>query len=207
MSQRTLVIDTASPACSVALFDGERLIAADYAVIGRGHAERLIPMIAALPEQGRAQHIAVNCGPGSFTGIRIGYAAAAALALAWNAPLSGYSGHALVAQMALADTAIARPLLVAMHGGHGEFFVQSFASTGTPISALCSLPADAISRPTDTPYIAGSAAAPLAKSLSLTVIAPEYPDARCWTSALCLPDAQVPAPIYLRAPDAQPARA
>ncbi len=44
---RTLVIDTATRACSVALFDDENVIAAAYEVIGRGHAERLLPLIAA----------------------------------------------------------------------------------------------------------------------------------------------------------------
>ena len=44
---RTLVIDSATDACSVALFEGEDCLASAYSVIGRGHAERLVPMIAA----------------------------------------------------------------------------------------------------------------------------------------------------------------
>ena len=73
---RTLVIDTATKACSVALFEGETLSASRFEVIGRGHAERLLPLIAQLPEKGRADRIVVHVGPGSFTGILIGVAAA-----------------------------------------------------------------------------------------------------------------------------------
>ncbi|MBC7985373.1 MAG: tRNA (adenosine(37)-N6)-threonylcarbamoyltransferase complex dimerization subunit type 1 TsaB, partial [Sphingomonadaceae bacterium] len=62
-----LVIDTATEACSVALFDGEALVAERHEMVGRGHAERLIPMIAELPGKGRADRILVDCGPGSFT--------------------------------------------------------------------------------------------------------------------------------------------
>ena len=79
---RTLVIDTATRACSVALFDGKQLLAAQHEVIGRGHAERLLPLIAALPDNGKAEQIMVDVGPGSFTGIRVGVAAAKALGLA-----------------------------------------------------------------------------------------------------------------------------
>ncbi|HET9510041.1 MAG TPA: tRNA (adenosine(37)-N6)-threonylcarbamoyltransferase complex dimerization subunit type 1 TsaB, partial [Sphingomonas sp.] len=50
----TLVIDTATAACSVALIDGDRVVAARHEVVGRGHAERLVPMIAELPGGGRA---------------------------------------------------------------------------------------------------------------------------------------------------------
>ncbi len=49
---RTLVIDCATEACSIALFEGERLLAGDFRMLGRGHAEQLIPMIADLPGQG-----------------------------------------------------------------------------------------------------------------------------------------------------------
>ena len=49
---RTLVIDTATAACSVALIEDGAVVASRHEVVGRGHAERLVPMIAELPEWG-----------------------------------------------------------------------------------------------------------------------------------------------------------
>ena len=69
---RTLAIECATEACSVALFDGETIVDSAHKVLGRGHAEQLVPMIAALPDRGHAQRILVSLGPGSFTGVRIG---------------------------------------------------------------------------------------------------------------------------------------
>ena len=66
---RTLAIDCATEACSAALFEGGSLVAGTFEVIGRGHAERLVPMIAELPGKGRAERIVVSLGPGSFTGV------------------------------------------------------------------------------------------------------------------------------------------
>ena len=93
----TLAIDTATAACSVALFDGDVLIGVERERVGRGHAERVLPMIAALPDGGRAARILVDVGPGSFTGIRVGVAAARGLALGWGAEALGYSSLACVA--------------------------------------------------------------------------------------------------------------
>ena len=87
---RQLVIDCATEACSVALFENGSMISGTLEMLGRGHADRLVPMIADLPGKGRAEEIAVNVGPGSFTGIRVGIAAAKALGLAWNARVIGY---------------------------------------------------------------------------------------------------------------------
>ncbi|HZV57482.1 MAG TPA: tRNA (adenosine(37)-N6)-threonylcarbamoyltransferase complex dimerization subunit type 1 TsaB, partial [Sphingobium sp.] len=89
MSQRQLVIDCATPALSIALFAGEDLLGAHHAELGRGHAEALLPAIAALPGGGRADAILVDTGPGSFTGVRVGIAAATALGFAWGAPVRG----------------------------------------------------------------------------------------------------------------------
>lgn len=140
-----LVIETATAACSVALLDGDAVVAERHEVVGRGHAERLLPLIAELPGGGRADAIWVDVGPGSFTGIRVGIAAARGLALGWGVPVTGYASTALLAVAALAEG----ELVAVLEGGHGEVFMQAFAAepfraTGpvaslTPAVALAAL--------------------------------------------------------------------
>jgi tRNA threonylcarbamoyladenosine biosynthesis protein TsaB len=128
---RTLAIETASEACSIALFEGGMLLARDHRTIGRGHAEALVPMIAALPDKGRAGRILVSLGPGSFTGVRIGLATARALGFAWGAEVLGYPTLALIAAQAQAEHS-GKPVTVCTNGGHGEWFVQDFGADGLP---------------------------------------------------------------------------
>lgn len=123
---RMLAIECATEACSLALFEGEALLDSRHEILGRGHAEQLVPLIASLPGKGRAGLIRVSLGPGSFTGVRIGLAAARALGLAWEAEVRGYPTLALVA--ATAQAIRPGPLSVCMSGGHGEWFVQDFAA-------------------------------------------------------------------------------
>lgn len=125
-----LAIECATEACSLALFEDGVLLDRRHEVLGRGHAEHLIPLVASLPDRGRAQQILVSLGPGSFTGVRIGLAAARALGLAWDARVRGYPTLALVA--ATVQRAHAGPVSVCMAGGHGEWFVQDFAADGLP---------------------------------------------------------------------------
>ena len=96
---RHLIIDTATQALSLALFEDGKLIGRRHDVIGRGHSEQLLPAIAALPDGGRADAISVGVGPGSFTGIRVGIAAARALAFGWGAKVDGFSSIALAAEI------------------------------------------------------------------------------------------------------------
>lgn len=123
---RILAIETATEACSVALFEDGALLAGEHRILGRGHAEQLVPMIAALPDRGHAGRILVSLGPGSFTGVRIGIATARALAIAWNAEVLGYPTLALVAAIGGQEQPV--PVTVCMTGGHGEWLIQDFFS-------------------------------------------------------------------------------
>jgi tRNA threonylcarbamoyladenosine biosynthesis protein TsaB len=199
---RTLVIDSATAACSVALFDDGALVAGDYRVLGRGHAEALVPMIAALPGKGRADRIAASLGPGSFTGVRVGIAAARALALAWEVEVFGYPALALVAVMARAERG-AQPLAVAMAGGHGEWFVQEFADDGVASGALASLDPDAAAAAVAQPFVAGSEAEALVARRGFGQALALLPDAQCFA---LLPGHALTRdlhPLYGRAPDAR----
>ena len=201
---RVLVIDTATEACSVALFGDGELIAGACRRLGRGHAEQLVPMIAALPARGRAQHILVNCGPGSFTGLRVGLSAARALALAYDATVSGYSSMALVAAMAFEQHGDLRGVAVAMQGGHGEYFVQNYSKDGAAVSDLASLAPEAAIAAAVYPDIAGSAAETLIQLRGSGQPLPIWPDAR---AAFLLNDTARSLPahaVYGRAPDAKP---
>jgi tRNA threonylcarbamoyl adenosine modification protein YeaZ len=199
---RILAIDSATEACSAALFDGGTLVAGTREVIGRGHAERLVPMIAELPGRGQADRIAVSLGPGSFTGVRIGLAAARALGLAWGAEVVGYPTLALIAAQAREHHP--GSVTVCMNGGHGEWFVQHFAADGLPEDEVRSLKPEEAASDLRHQVIAGNKAEALALQAGPGPIALEMlPDARClhlladalFTSSL--------SPLYGRGPDAR----
>lgn len=196
-----LVIDSATEACSVALFDGGALVAGDWRMLGRGHAEQLVPMIAALPGKGKADRIAVALGPGSFTGVRVGLAAARALALAWGAQLVGYPTPALIAAMARAERG-ALGVRVAMTGGHGEWFINDFAEDGAAQGEVASLPPAAAAEGGPA-LVAGSQAEALVAARGSGEALPIWSDARRFN---LLPAAALRTevePLYGRAPDAK----
>ncbi len=200
---RTLAIECATEACSVALFDDDDVIAAAHRVLGRGHAEQLVPMIAALPDRARADRILVSLGPGSFTGVRIGIATAKALGFAWQAQVLGYPTLTLVAAIAMAEEGWPA-VTVCMTGGHGEWFVQDFDAPVSPLAPWQSVtPQAAAARDRGLP-LAGSQAAALSELLPCRKSArPMLPDAsrlNLLTPAL-FTDAV--APIYGRGPDAR----
>ena len=197
-----LALDTSTAACTAALFgaDGSLLARADE-VIGRGHAERLVPMIAEMLAGRTADQILVGCGPGSFTGLRVGIAAAHGMAIGWGASLAGFSSLALLAASAPATSGT---FAAAMAGGHGELFIQEYDAELTPVGPLMNLPPAMAAKKVAADLVVGSGAAALV-------------DARGWGEALdLLPSAANlfrvpeplrslrPSPVYARAPDARP---
>ncbi len=198
-----LVIDSATAACSVALLsdDGD-VLAERHEIVGRGHAERLVPMIADLLGGRSPASILVDCGPGSFTGVRVGLAAAQGLAIGWGVPVAGYSSLALLAAAARADR-----VAVAIEAGHGELFVQSYAGDPmAPLDEVRSLDPSAAAELLAEELVIGSGAEALvaARGHGRAVAAlPRAADARLLPPSLrSLP----PRPIYGRAPDARPSK-
>jgi tRNA threonylcarbamoyl adenosine modification protein YeaZ len=197
----TLVIETATPACSAALIAGTELVAERHELVGRGHAERLLPMVRELLAGRRPQALLVDCGPGSFTGVRVGLAAAQGLRIGWGVPLAGYSSMALAAAAAAGEAEFA----VALRGGHGQLFVQSFRNDPLlPTDALQSLAPEAAAAVIRAAVVLGSGAAALieARGFGRPVDAElRAADARSLPAALrSLP----PRPIYGRGADARP---
>lgn len=200
---RTLVIDTATQALSLALMEGDAIIASVHETVGRGHAEKLLPAIAALPDGGCADAIAVDVGPGSFTGVRIGLAAARALAFGWDVPVHGYSALAMIAAVVRRDTVSAADFVVAINGGHGELFWQRFDTAGgDATTGLASTPIATLAMMVDDPVVYGTGAASLVAArghghaVDIDVLATHY--------SLLGPhrDYLPPSPIYGRGADA-----
>lgn len=202
---RQLVIDSASEACSVALIEAGVVIDHRHEVIGRGHAERLIPLIAELSGGGRADALAVGCGPGSFAGVRIAIAAARGLGLGWGIPVRGFSTLALVAAGAGDAIAAADGALVVMEGGHGQWFVQPFAADFSPVTDVRSLlPDEAVALPLSTELVVGNRADAFVALRGAGTAIAALPDARAFSRLPAAALRDNPTPMYGRAPDAKP---
>lgn len=191
-----LAIDTSSAACTVALFEkGECLAHADE-VIGRGHSERLVPIIADVLDDRVPDQILVGIGPGSFTGLRVGIAAAHGLAIGWDVELLGISSLALLAASA------SEPVAVAVKGGHGELFVQQFDTLGTP-APMRNLPPREAAQVISAGAVLGSGAQALVDARGWGDAIDRLPSA---ADALRVPEglrSLPPKPLYARSPDAK----
>lgn len=221
-----LALDAALSSCSAAVLrDGEpvREIFEDRL---RGHAERLVPMCqracaAAAVSFDQITHIAVTRGPGTFTGVRIGLAAAKGLALALDVPLLGVTTLEVVARNAQTQMGRDPGRVAIVHDARrAEVYMQLFdlASDGpaalTPPAAVPLDQVEKILRDAGVSALVGSGARLVADLLSPEVAAdmtfPEVPDQPNAATVSRLARERIMAgeiepavtPLYLRAPDA-----
>jgi tRNA threonylcarbamoyladenosine biosynthesis protein TsaB len=220
---RILAIDTALEACSAAVLDtGQNGAAAHESLpMVRGHAEALIPLIARVMDRARTtfaeiDRIAVTTGPGSFTGLRVGIAAARGIALATGKPAVGLSTlAAYAAPLIAADDSL--PVVAVIDARHDHVYMQAFGPGGRTLVTARLVPLREALRfaATGAPRLIGTGALLLAAAWPPAERVPNLvnplpaPDIE-WVARLgaaATDTGSPPKPLYLRAPDAQPQNA
>jgi tRNA threonylcarbamoyl adenosine modification protein YeaZ len=218
---RVLAIDTALEACAAAVLDTGRGLTSRSLPMMRGHAEALMPLLAtvmstAAIEFSDLDRIAVTVGPGSFTGLRVGVAAARGLALAAGKPAVGLSTlSALAAPYFEADDA--KALLAVIDARYDQVYMQLFGPGGrTLIPPRLAPLRDAVRAAMASPTrIVGNAAKlieaawPDHERRPPQIAAVRAPDI-AWVARLGAATTDVSTeikPLYLREADAQPQQA
>jgi len=221
-----LAIDTAGAACSVALWRDGATVAAGVEPMTRGQAERLMPMVRSMTAQAglRLADIdlfAVTVGPGAFTGLRIGLAAAAGMALAAGRPIIGIGNLEASVHAVPGHRSAGRTVLAALDSRRAELFAQPFDQDLTPLSEpACLAPADLPGLVPGGPVLvtgdaARTAAGALARVGSADLVSvfesagPVDPIVVATLAARRSDQAShdAPMPLYLRPPDATRAAA
>jgi tRNA threonylcarbamoyladenosine biosynthesis protein TsaB len=185
------VLDCAGGACQAGAFVDGVPRSRKTAAMLHGQAEALLPMLAAAFAEAGVEFaalsaVAVTVGPGSFTGLRVGLAAAHGLGLARDCPVVGVSSFAAWAQAAAASGAVR----VVLDSRRGDAFVQEFGATGLPLAPPRILPPEeALAVPAGM-TLAGDLAGGVAPALTGIFAAARV-------EALRLP----PQPLYLREAD------
>ncbi len=146
---KVLAFDTAAAACSVAVIDGDTVLAHESEICVRGHAERLVPMIqrvmrAAGMTFSDLDRLAATVGPGSFTGLRIGLACARSLALAADRPLVGITTLEAIAHATPEEARSDRTVLIALETKRDDFYFQIFDASLVPLCEPSSGNAEAL---------------------------------------------------------------
>jgi tRNA threonylcarbamoyl adenosine modification protein YeaZ len=205
-----LAFDTATPAVTVALHDGERVVATHTVVDARRHGELLAPGIVAVLDEAWVPRqdvtaVAVGVGPGPYTGLRVGLVTARTLSLALDVPVYGVCTLDVLAAQAVDEGAVDGPFLVATDARRKEVYWASYDEEGRRLDGPhVSKPADVV---TDGPVV--GAGAVLYPECFPRAVGPEHPDAGALARVVTDERAELvdPEPMYLRRPDvAAPSR-
>jgi len=173
--------DTATPAVSVALHDGERVVSEAFAADARRHGELLAPMIAKIMADAGASRadltaVAVGVGPGPYTGLRVGVVTARVLGAVLGIPVHGVCSLDVIAAATSPARAPGREFLVATDARRKEVYWARY---------------DAVGRRLEGPSVGSAASIPGATRLPVAgrggqlypeafgeLTGPAYPDAR-----------------------------
>lgn len=207
-----LSIDTSGVDCSACLYDSASDIVLSEVTqnIGKGHAELLMGIIdGALQQASLAlkdiERIAVTIGPGSFTGIRVGVAAARGFALSLGIEAVGITTlETLAAQHHSQNPGLS--VAVGLDAKRDEAYLQTFAPDGSPISEAVLLSLEEAKS-----ALAGFAGTVIGSAAPLFIGGEigSGPDRFAIATVARLgakkpQDMPKPAPLYLRGPDAKP---
>jgi tRNA threonylcarbamoyladenosine biosynthesis protein TsaB len=214
---KILALDAATGACSAALRADGEILASRFVAMSRGQSEALMPMVGEVMQEAGLAYadldlIAVTVGPGAFTGLRLGLAAARGLALAAGKPCVGVSTFAAIAASLTEEERAGRNLMIAVDGKRSDFFIQLFGKGDQSLGpAFAALPEEAARHLAPGPWlIAGDGAHYFREALAA------HPNI-FWADGDGLPDAihvaavaeqsflngqaLPPLPIYMRQPD------
>jgi tRNA threonylcarbamoyladenosine biosynthesis protein TsaB len=213
---RVLAFDCAGAQCAAALLDGSDILAVKRIKGERGHAQALMPLLCDLVGEARMQfgdidRFAVTTGPGSFTGIRVALATAHGLALGTGKPIVGITVFEALAAAAIESGLSSQRFLVAIESRRRECFFQLCDHHGAPLGPPAMIPPEDVSAWTGpglltvigdaawrlAPYFERAISVATADSIDTAVLA---------RLAASRPTGQVPAPFYIRPPDAVPAK-
>jgi tRNA threonylcarbamoyl adenosine modification protein YeaZ len=220
---KILAIDTALPAVSVCVLEDGAAApeAIETVAMERGHAEALLPMIDRVVARidgsfSALGRVAVTVGPGSFTGLRVGIAAARAISIACSVPTVGVSTLAALAAPLILDEK-SEIVAIAIDARHGNVFFAAFEPDGRAYRAPCHVSVrEAIRSLGGGPVrLAGSGAPMLAIEAWSMGMAADVAGATttpdiAFVARLGLladPETSPARPLYLKPPDAKPQKA
>jgi tRNA threonylcarbamoyl adenosine modification protein YeaZ len=213
-----LGLDTSTPAVTVALHDGTRVLSEATTVDKHRHAELLAPAIAAVLAEAGADRadltaITVGIGPGPYTGLRVGVVTARVLGAALGIPVHGAcSLDVIAAEVSAAGTGA--PFLVATDARRRELYWASYdsggrRSDGPQVSAPAGIPGGdrpcAGEGPVLYPQFLPNATSPMFPSAAALCNAVAGALTTADDSAAPAPGLALlfPEPLYLRRPDAR----
>lgn len=215
---KILALDTAASWCAAAVYnsDGDILLADVSENIGKGHAEVLMDYVERAVSKAKLSlrdmdRLAVNIGPGSFTGVRIGVSAARGFALALGVPAIGITAfEALAAETQTLSPE--KPVLIFLDAHRGEIYAQTFDARGLPSAkplVLSREEAEALAASQgENTVLAGSAARAINEAVGgRFALGPVEATAKVGIYARLASMRQPidsPKPLYMRGPDAKP---